>query len=262
MISRRELIAGLGAACAMLALPARADDDVAIAIDSSPEGSDEELGATLALEEARRACELLKRPLRVVASAPWTIVSRAELGATSGWHAAASCEARVAAAIRFGLARSPRAWSLRDLPPSIDALARTLLAEKAAAIADDGDLVLAWDRGPAGAILVGDPAGPADPAARGDATWPAEWHASLVRFGAEQLNRRFTQRHGRAMTARAWRGWMAVKASVECALRATTPASVVVDGHVGRPLRFDPATRHLDPPLHLVSATALVTEAR
>ncbi len=48
----------------------------------------------------------------------------------------------------------------------------------------------------------------------------ADWHPSLARFGAEQLNQRYRERFGAAgMEPLAWTSWMAVKAAAEAALR-------------------------------------------
>ena len=56
--------------------------------------------------------------------------------------------------------------------------------------------------------------------------WPAEWHASLERYGAGELNERYARRFGRRMSSTAWCGWAATKAVVEAALRARIPISV------------------------------------
>jgi hypothetical protein len=94
-----------------------------------------------------------------------------------------------------------------------------------------------------------------EPVADGVA-WVAEWHASLARFGAEQLNERFARLHGRGMTGPAWCGWMAVKAAAEAALRARDGGIAAAlsllrfDGHKGSPLAFREGA--LRPSLHLV----------
>lgn len=95
-----------------------------------------------------------------------------------------------------------------------------------------------------------------------------DWHPDLVRYGAEQLNQRFHQRFGRPMDEAAWRGWMAVKAVAEAALRspggdlAATLATLRFDGHKGEPLEFDPQDHHLRQPMYLVDGKGrLVGEA-
>jgi hypothetical protein len=86
-----------------------------------------------------------------------------------------------------------------------------------------------------------------------------EWHPTLDRFGASELNERFRRSTGSSMTAPAWLGWVAVKASVETALRSgvsldcDTLARARFDGHKGRPLTFDRLTRELVQPLYIVS---------
>ena len=90
------------------------------------------------------------------------------------------------------------------------------------------------------------------------------WHASLVRFGAEQLNRRYALRVGRAMDADAWAGWFAVKGLAEAALRARATTALALakaltdstaryDGHKGMPLRFDTRTGVLRQSLYVVA---------
>lgn len=85
------------------------------------------------------------------------------------------------------------------------------------------------------------------------------WHHSLNRFGASELNERFTSRYRRGMSDSAWAGWIAVKALVESALRnrdSAEPCAALgrlrFDGHKGRALRFDPRTRVLSQPLYRV----------
>lgn len=72
-----------------------------------------------------------------------------------------------------------------------------------------------------------------------------DWHPGLQRYGAGQLNDRFTRRFASPMREEAWRGWIAVKAAAEALARAgssgdPTPAlrTLVLDGHHGTPLRF------------------------
>jgi len=76
------------------------------------------------------------------------------------------------------------------------------------------------------------------------------WHPSLERFGAEQLNARFTAFARMPMDGDAWMGWFALKVIVETTLRVgSTDADRMLaymrrpttgfDGHKGMPLRFD-----------------------
>lgn len=85
------------------------------------------------------------------------------------------------------------------------------------------------------------------------------WHPSLDRYGASELNERYMKRYGTGMTADAYAGWIAVKALVESALRSPDRSGrcaaltrLRLDGHKGRPLSFDPATRVLQQPLYVV----------
>lgn len=95
-----------------------------------------------------------------------------------------------------------------------------------------------------------------------------DWHPSLTRFGAEQLNQRYKERFGTAMEPLAWASWMAVKAAAETALRgADTPADLSrrlatlgFDGHKGLRLRFRPSDHHLQQPLYAVSGGRVLAE--
>jgi hypothetical protein len=85
------------------------------------------------------------------------------------------------------------------------------------------------------------------------------WHPTLDRFGASELNERFVGRYRDGMTEGAWTGWVAVKALVESALRRRpdeSPCAALArlrfDGHKGRPLYFDAASRVLVQPLYVV----------
>ena len=77
------------------------------------------------------------------------------------------------------------------------------------------------------------------------------WHPELKRFGAGQLNERFTRATGRRMDSAAWTAWVATKFIVETALREVEIAELAIDGHKGVPLRFD-ARRVLQQPLYQV----------
>jgi hypothetical protein len=95
------------------------------------------------------------------------------------------------------------------------------------------------------------------------------WHASLTRFGASELNERFTKRFGRPMTSDAWNGWFAVKALVETALRNTDERDMCeallrgrFDGHKGRSLSFDPDTGVLRQPLYSIGPGGQVIDRK
>jgi ABC transporter substrate binding protein (PQQ-dependent alcohol dehydrogenase system) len=89
------------------------------------------------------------------------------------------------------------------------------------------------------------------------------WHSSLERYGAAQLNDRFTARFSRPMTSLAWAAWMAVKVAWETSLRAQSveparllaelrKAEIQFDGHKGAPLSFRTWDNQLRQPLYAV----------
>ena len=93
------------------------------------------------------------------------------------------------------------------------------------------------------------------------------WHPSLDRFGASELNERFTRRYQVPMTSEAWSGWAAMKALVESALRrgpdedsCTSLTRLRFDGHKGRPLYFDPDTRILAQPRYILKDGRVIGE--
>lgn len=86
------------------------------------------------------------------------------------------------------------------------------------------------------------------------------WHGRLGRYGAAQLNRRFVERFGVFAGGDAWTSWMAMKIAWESAQQRQSVeptelrehllgGTAEFDGHKGRPLLFDPATRQLQQPL-------------
>jgi hypothetical protein len=77
------------------------------------------------------------------------------------------------------------------------------------------------------------------------------WHPALSRYGAGELNERFTSETGESMDEEAWFGWITTKLVVESALRKRDIGSTRLDGHKGVLLRFDGA-RRLHQPLYLV----------
>jgi hypothetical protein len=100
-----------------------------------------------------------------------------------------------------------------------------------------------------------------------------EWHEALTAHGAAKLNERFVRAHRRSMSSAAWRGYFAVKALTETALRRATASDrarvlldAELDGHKGVRLVFDRATRTLRQPLYVVrpgvEGSQLVGEVR
>ena len=68
----------------------------------------------------------------------------------------------------------------------------------------------------------------------------ALWHASLDRFGAEQLNDRF-RAAGFEIDDPLWLGWFAVKLLWEAGVRDRSARAMSFDGHRGVPLHFNDA---------------------
>jgi hypothetical protein len=87
-----------------------------------------------------------------------------------------------------------------------------------------------------------------------------DWHPSLTRFGAEQLNQRFESRFGSPMDERAWAAWMAVMAAAEAALRNTTLERLRFDGHKGLRLSFRSEDHTLRQPLYVVAGDEVLGE--
>jgi hypothetical protein len=87
-----------------------------------------------------------------------------------------------------------------------------------------------------------------------------DWHPSLTRFGAEQLNQRFESRFGSPMDERAWAAWLAVMAAAEAALRNTTLERLRFDGHKGARLSFRSEDHTLRQPLYVVAGDEVLGE--
>lgn len=87
-----------------------------------------------------------------------------------------------------------------------------------------------------------------------------DWHPSLTKFGAEQLNQRFETRFGSPMEERAWAAWMAVMAATEAALRNTTLERLRFDGHKGARLSFRSEDHTLRQPLYVVAGNEVLGE--
>ena len=93
----------------------------------------------------------------------------------------------------------------------------------------------------------------------GDHVWHVsgiEWDSKSEKFGAAELNARYRAAYSRPMTSAAWAGWFAVNVLWVAAVRSQSaePRAIqeylqssraTFDGHLGRPLRFDPETHRL-----------------
>jgi hypothetical protein len=92
-----------------------------------------------------------------------------------------------------------------------------------------------------------------------------EWHPSLQRFGAQELNARYERWAHAPMSADAWAGWFATKIAAEATLRLPRitrqalvgPDALAFDGHKGAPLRFD-ASGVLQQPVYLIGASGTI----
>ena len=87
-----------------------------------------------------------------------------------------------------------------------------------------------------------------------------DWHPSLTKFGAEQLNQRFETRFGSPMDERAWAAWLGVMAAAEAALRNTTLERLRFDGHKGARLSFRSEDHTLRQPLYVVAGDKVLGE--
>jgi hypothetical protein len=90
-----------------------------------------------------------------------------------------------------------------------------------------------------------------------------DWHPTLDTPGAAQLSARFHRRTGTPMGEAAWRGWMAVKAAFEIALRTEAGEDdllvLQLDGHKGQSLRFSEDGHLVQPTCRLVAGRAALT---
>ena len=91
--------------------------------------------------------------------------------------------------------------------------------------------------------------------------WPIDWHHTLERFGAGQLNQRFAANFKRQMDATAWTNWVAVKLVAEAALQTKSDDArqmldaleeIKFDGHKRSPLVFR-ADGQLQHPFYLIA---------
>jgi hypothetical protein len=107
-------------------------------------------------------------------------------------------------------------------------------------------------------------------AAKARAPRVVDWHGSLERYGAAQLNERYRRRFGEAMDEGAWCAWLALKVALEAALRNGTDDDAVArglramafDGHKGAALRFDGSGALLQPVYVIDADGAVAGEVR
>jgi hypothetical protein len=205
-------------------------------------------GATLGFEEATRAADLIGRRI-TLDTAVWRAGEQPPaIGRADGIIAAVACERILE--IDGAQAGGDRAAIFNvscDADWIRERSCRGRIFHVAASEAMLRDASAEWYA-----------SNPADTRARGQLT---SWHAALYRFGAEQLNDRFTARFNAPMHADAWAAWMAVKIAWETGARAGAGESLLVrlsagrdrfDGHKGVPLDFRAWDRQLRQPLYVV----------
>ena len=203
-------------------------------------------GALLAAEEAARTAELLGTRLELRTGDAAALIDEGVLALIGGLDAPAR-------AALSDLAEARRVPLLTTRAPgdvTEDEPLRTHVFHVASGPRDRRAALARWKAG------------------NGEGVEIADWHPSLKRFGAEQLNQRYVQRFGIPMEPLAWASWMAVKAAAEAALRgAGSPAEVArrlttlgFDGHKGIRLRFRPEDHRLRQPLYAVAGDRVLAE--
>ena len=101
---------------------------------------------------------------------------------------------------------------------------------------------------------------------------PSAWHPYWERYGAPQLNRRFFRATGRQMTDEDWATWIAIRATLDAAMRTAdlSVASVFaallgqelrLELYKGAPGSFRPWSRQLRQPILLGSRDAVLAVA-
>jgi ABC transporter substrate binding protein (PQQ-dependent alcohol dehydrogenase system) len=101
---------------------------------------------------------------------------------------------------------------------------------------------------------------------------PAAWHPYWERHGAPQLNRRFFRATGRPMADEDWATWVAVRATLDAAMRTSDKSAPAILGalldqelrlelYKGTPGSFRPWSRQLRQPILLGTHDAVVAVA-
>jgi len=209
------------------------------ATGASAAGHAATLGVQLGIEEAQQTGSMLGRPVALAPAAGGAAGGSGSASAVIGGSGAEECETLLAAAER-GTA----------LVLNLGCGADSLRSARHAMLFHVGASDSLHGRAPPGASL---------------------WLPDLDRYGAAQLNERFTARFGEPMTGPAWAGWMAVKIALEASLRArsTDPAALAAallapgmrfDGHKGRALSFRRADHQLVQPLYAAGSAGDIEE--
>ena len=252
MLTRREFLWATTALAAAGAAVGAELRDILLGQILPAGGADRDLaarGALLAAEEAARAAELLGARLELRVREPGDAAALIDAGALAligGLDAAA----RTALAGLAGTRGVPLLTTRAPGDSSEDEPLREHVFHVASGPRDRRAALARWKSG------------------TGEGAEVADWHPSLTRFGAEQLNQRYRERFGSPMEPLAWASWMAVKAAAEAALRgADTPAELSrrlatlgFDGHKGVRLRFRPDDHRLRQPLYVVAGGKVLAE--
>jgi ABC-type branched-subunit amino acid transport system substrate-binding protein len=258
MLTRREFLwataalTAAGAAAAAGSAAGAEPRDILLGQVLPAGGADRDFaarGALLAAEEAARTAELLGARLELRVREPGdaaALIDEGALALIGGLDAAT----RTALATLAGTRGIPLLTTRSPGDSSDDEPLRPHVFHVASSPRDRRAALARWKAG------------------GGEGAEIADWHASLKRFGAEQLNQRYRERFGSPMEPLAWTSWMAVKAAAEAALRgAYTPAELSrrlatfgFDGHKGVRLRFRPADHRLQQPLYVVAGGKVLTE--
>jgi hypothetical protein len=184
------------------------------------------MGATLGIEEARHAWQLLRRPL---------VMEALDIG--NGDGSAPSMRGVAASTCVVTTMDGPTRGAWDEALDSSHVLHVDGAAHRA-----PSDICVS------SRFVVGTP---------GDSRSQLLWHPSLDRYGARQLNDRFRSRFSKGMDEAAWAAWFAVKVASEAVLRVgSDPRALAAfvandltafDGHKGRPLRFGSDHRLIQP---------------
>lgn len=191
-------------------------------------------GARFGAAEARATAALLGRPFEL------TVIAAADAAAVA--REAARARKAGALVVAGGLPARMAAVALDDSAPLLAILPRGDVAAGAER---------AWRVRPGPEASARALAGAAIRAGERKRARVVAWHPSLRRYGAGELNERFSERTGKPMDEEAWLGWIAVKLALESALRGREVGAARIDGHKGVLLRFD-ESRTLQQPLYVV----------
>jgi hypothetical protein len=222
-ISRRSALLMATKAAGFLLLPiSKQSTEARIVVVSG--GTAGSMGATLGIEEARHAWQLLRRPVVFEA-----------IDASAGTEVGGHDQSSAACVVTTMDGASRDAWD------DVLASSGTVHVDGAAHRMHDRMCV-------ASRFVIG---------TSGDDGSKILWHSTSERYGARQLNDRFRTRFSKEMDGAEWAAWFAVKITSEALLRVGSAplalgaylasARTAFDGHKGRSLRFGPDHRLVQP---------------